>query len=330
MSGMKRRQFVTLLGSAAAWPLAARAQQSQRVRRIGALMLISEADPRAEGHIASFRQRLQELGWVDGRNVLIDVRWGAGDSASFRRSAAELAALAPDVVLASGGAPVVALKEISSIMPIVFVAVVDPVGAGFVASLAQPRGNATGFTLFEYAIAAKWLELLKEIAPGVMRVAVLRDSTTAAGIGQFAAIQTVAAMGIQLSVVGLQEVGEIERDITQFARGSNGGLIVTASPFGANHPDLIARLAARHKLPAVYPFRYFVASGGLISYGPDFVGQFRQAAGYVDRILKGEKPADLPVQAPTKYDLVINLKTAKALGLDVPPMLLARADEVIE
>jgi putative tryptophan/tyrosine transport system substrate-binding protein len=241
-----------------------------------------------------------------------------------------LAALALDVVLASGSAAVVALKEISSIMPIVFVAVVDPVGAGFVASLAQPRGNATGFTLFEYAIAAKWLELLKEIAPGVTRVAVLRDSTTAAGIGQFAAIQNVAAMGIQLSVVGLQEVGEIERDITQFARGSNGGLIVTASPFGANHPDLIAGLAARHKLPAVYPFRYFVASGGLISYGPDFVGQFRQAAGYVDRILKGEKPADLPVQAPTKYDLVINLKTAKALGLDVPPMLLARADEVIE
>ena len=327
---MKRREFITLLGgAAAAWPLAAR-PQTERIRRIGALMLISEGDPRSEGYIASFRQRLQELGWVDGRNTTIDIRWGAGDSASFRRYAAELAALAPDVVLASGGPSVVALKEISPTMPIVFVAVTDPVGAGIVASLARPRGNITGFTLFEYGIAAKWLELLKEIAPGVTRVAVLRDPTNTAGIGQFAAIQTVTPMGIELSVAGLQKVGEIEQAIAEFAPGSNGGLVVTASQFGATYPNLIVELAARHKLPAVYPLRYFVTSGGLMSYGPDFVGQFRQAAGYIDRILKGEKPADLPVQAPTKYELVINLKTAKALGLTVPLTLLARADEVIE
>jgi putative tryptophan/tyrosine transport system substrate-binding protein len=326
---LKRREFITLLGGVAAWPLTARAQSGQRLRRIGALMLTSEADPRADGYVGSFRQRLQELGW-DGRNTLIDIRWGAGDSANFRRHAADLAALVPDVVLASGASPVVALKEVSPTTPIVFVAVVDPVGAGIVANLARPRGNATGFTLFEFSIAAKWLELLKEIAPAVTRVAVLRDASTASGIGQFAAIQTVAPVGIELSVVGLQTSDEIERAIEDFARGSNGGLIVTASQVGANHPDLIAGLAARHKLPVVYPFRYFVTSGGLISYGPDFVGQFRQAAGYVDRILKGEKPADLPVQAPTKYELVINLKAANALGLDVPPSLLARADEVIE
>jgi putative tryptophan/tyrosine transport system substrate-binding protein len=329
-----RREFITLLVGAAApallWPLAARAQPGQRLRRIGALMLTSEADPRADGYVASFRQRLQELGWVDGRNALIDIRWGAGDSANFRRYAVELAALAPDVVLASGLAPVLALKEVSPSTPIVFVGVVDPVGAGIVANLARPRGNATGFMQFEFSIAAKWLELLKEIAPAVTRVAVLRDPTTASGIGQFAAIQAVAPMGIELSVVGLQNSDEIERAIEDFARVSNGGLIVTASQFGANHPDLIAGLAARHRLPVVYPFRYFVTSGGLISYGPDFVGQFRQAAGYVDRILKGDKPADLPVQAPTKYELVINLKAANALGLDVPPSLLARADEVIE
>ena len=328
---LKRREVITLLGAAAAaWPLAARAQPSQRLRRIGALMLISEVDPRADAYVASFRQRLQELGWVDGRNVLIDIRWGAGDSANFRRHAADLAALAPDVVLAAGGPPVIALKEVSSTMPIVFVAVVDPVGSGIAASLARPRGNATGFTLFEFSIAAKWLELLTEIAPTMRHVAVLRDPTNPTGIGQFAAIQTVAPMGMELSVIGLQKSNEIERAIEDFARVSNGGLIVTASQFGATYPDLIVGLAARHKLPVVYPFRYFVTSGGLISYGPDFVGQFRQAAGYVDRILKGEKPADLPVQAPTKYDLVINLKTAKALGLEVPPTLLGRADEVIE
>ena len=264
------------------------------------------------------------------QHTIIDIRWGAGDSASFRRYAAELAALAPDVVLASGGPSVVALKEISPTIPIVFVAGVDPVGAGIVASLARPRGNITGFTLFEYGIAAKWLELLKEIAPGVTRVAVLRDPTNTAGIGQFAAIQAVTPMSIELSVAGLQKVGEIEQAIAEFAPGLNGGLVVTASQFGATHPALIAELAARYKLPAVYPFRYFVTSGGLMSYGPNFIGQFRQAAGYIDRILKDEKPADLPVQAPTKYELVINFKTAKALGLDVPPTLLARADEVIE
>ena len=267
---------------------------------------------------------------MDGRNTQIDIRWGAGDPARYRRYAAELAALAPDVILTATGQAVMALKEITPIVPIVFVAVIDPVGAGYVASLARPRGNATGFTLYEYAIAAKWLEVLKEIAPGVTRVVVLRDPTIAAGIGQFAAIQTVAPMGIELSVAGLQEAGEIEQAIAEFARGSNGGLIVTGSGFGQNHPDLIAALAARHKLPAVYPFRYFVTAGGLISYGPNFLDQYRQAAGYVDRILKGEKPADLPVQAPTKYELVINLKTAKALGLDSAAELLARADEVIE
>jgi putative ABC transport system substrate-binding protein len=299
---MKRREFITLLGGmAAAWPLAARAQQGDRIRHIGALLLTSEANPRSERYISSFRQRLQELGWVDGRNALIDVRWGAWDSASFRRYAAELIALKPDVVLALGTPPVLALKEISPTVPIVFAAVTDAVGAGIV------------------------------VAPGVARVLVLRDSSTSpSGIGQFAAIQTVTPTGIELSVAGLQEVGEIERAIAEFAGSSNGGLIVTASPFGANHPDLIAELAARHKLPTVYPFRYFVASGGLISYGPDFVDQLGAAAGYVDRILKGEKPADLPVQAPTKYELVINLKTAKALGLTVPDSLLARADEVIE
>jgi putative ABC transport system substrate-binding protein len=335
---MNRRDFITFVGGMAAsslsssvfWPLAARAQQGQRVRRVGALMLISEADPRANAHIGTFRQRLQELGWVDGRNVVIDIRWGAGESTNFRRQAADLAALAPDAVLAAGTPAVIALKEVSSTIPIVFVAVTDPVGSGIVASLARPRGNATGFTVFEFSIAAKWLELLKEIAPAVRHVAVLRDPTNPTGIGQFAAIQAMVPTGIELSVIGLQNSGEIEQAVEDFARGSNGGLIVTASQFGANHPELIARLAARHKLPVVYPFRYFATSGGLVSYGPDFVGQFRQAAGYVDRILKGEKPADLPVQAPTKYELVINLKTAKALGIDVPATLLARADEVIE
>jgi putative ABC transport system substrate-binding protein len=331
VSQLRRRDFITALGGATvAWPLAVRAQQGDRMRRIGVLMSLSETDPIGQGYITPFRQRLQELGWVDGRNTRIDIRWGAGDSARYRRYAAELAALAPDVILAATGQVVMALKEITPIVPIVFVAVIDPVGAGYVASLARPGGNATGFTLYEYAIAAKWLEVLKEIAPGVTRVAVLRDPTIAAGIGQFAAIQTVAPMGIELSVAGLQEAGEIEQAIAEFARGSNGGLIVTGSGFGQNHPDLIAALATRHKLPAVYPFRYFVTAGGLISYGPNFLDQYRQAAGYVDRILKGEKPADLPVQAPTKLELVINLKTAKALGLDLPPMLLARADAVIE
>jgi putative ABC transport system substrate-binding protein len=328
---MRRREFITLLGgAAAAWPLSARAQQSERVRRIGVLMNLAADDREGRARLAAFQQELQQLRWIDGRNARIDIRWGAGDAERYRTYAAELVALAPDVILAATTAAVLALKPTTPIVPIVFVGVIDPVGSGLVASLARPGGNATGFTLFEYAIAAKWLELVKEIAPGVTRVAVLRDPTIAAGIGQFAAVQTVAPMNIELSAVGLQEADEIEQSIAGFAHGSNGGLIVTAGGFSVNHSDLIVALAARYKLPAVYPFRFFVTAGGLISYGPDPADPYRHAAGYVDRILKGDKPADLPVQAPTKYELVINLKTAKALGLDVPATLLARADEVIE
>jgi putative ABC transport system substrate-binding protein len=329
MLDVRRREFIVALG-AAAWPLAARAQRSERIRRIGVLSHLSENDPTAQQFVAAFRQRLQELGWVDGRNVGIDIRWGAGDDDLYRRYATELVARGPDVILAATTAAVVALKRSTLIAPIVFVGVIDPVGSGLVGSLARPGGNATGFTLFEYAIAAKWLELVKEIAPGVTRVAVLRDPAIAAGIGQFAAVQTVAPMNLELSAVGLQDASEIEQSIAGFARGSNGGLIVTAGGFSVNHPDLIVALAARYKLPAVYPFRFFVTAGGLISYGPDPADPYRRAAGYVDRILKGERPANLPVQAPTRYELIINLKTARALGLDVPPTLLARADEVIE
>ncbi|MBV9203182.1 MAG: ABC transporter substrate-binding protein [Alphaproteobacteria bacterium] len=267
---------------------------------------------------------------MEGRNARIDIGWGAGDAASYRRYAAELVALGPDVILAATTPAVTALKEITQIVPIVFVGVIDPVGSGLVASLARPGNNVTGFTLFEYAISAKWLEVLKEISPRVMRVGVLRDSAVAAGIGQFAAIQTVAPMDIELSAFGLREAGEIEQAIAAFARESNGGLIVTASGFGANHPRLIADLGARNKLPAVYPFRYFVSVGGLTSYGPEQADPYRRAASYVDRILKGERTANLPVQQPTKFELAINLKTAKTLGLEVPPTMLARADEVIE
>jgi putative ABC transport system substrate-binding protein len=331
---MRRRAFIARLGAAAgsalAWPLAATAQPAERMRRIGVLSHLSENDATAQQFIGAFRQRLQELGWVDGRNAGIDIRWGAGDDALYRRYATELVARAPDVILAATTAAVLALKRTTPIVPIVFVGVVDPVGSGLVASLPRPGGNATGFVLFEYAIAAKWLELVKEIAPGVTRVVVLRDAAIAAGIGQFAAVQTVAPVNIELRAAGLQEAGEIEQSMAGVARGSNGGLIVTAGGFSVNHPDLIVALAARYKLPAVYPFRFFVNAGGLISYGPDPVEPYRHAAGYVDRILKGEKPADLPVQAPTKYELAINLKTAKALGLTVPDTLLARADEVIE
>jgi putative ABC transport system substrate-binding protein len=326
---MRRREFITALGGAAAWPFAARAQRPDRIRRIGVLSNLSENDPTAQQFVAAFLQRLQELGWVDGRNAGIDIRWGAGDDALYRRYAPELVARAPDVILAATTAAVLALRRTTPIVPIVFVGVIDPVGSGLVASLARPGGNATGFTLFEYAIAAKWLELVKEIAPGVTRVAVLRDPAIAAGIGQFAAVQTVASMNIELSAVG-QEAGEIEQSIAGFAHGSKGGLIVTAGGYSVNHRDLIVALAARYKLPAIYPFRYFVNAGGLISYGPDPVGPYRHAAGYVDRILKGESPSDLPVQVPTKYELVINLKTAKALDLTVPPSLLARVDEAIE
>ncbi len=328
---MKRREFITLLGgAAAAWPLAARAQQSDGRRRVGVLMNVGESDAQGRARLDAFVQRLKELGWSEGRNLRLDVRWGAGDAELFRRYANELLVLAPDVIVANASVTVAALQQVTRQVPIVFAGVIDPVGGGFVKSLARPGGNTTGFTIFEYAIGAKWLELLKEIAPSLTRAAVLRDPNLAAGIGQFAAIQAVAPVGMDLSVVDLNDANAIERDVAEFAQGSNGGLILTGSPFGANHPDVIIALAARHKLPAVYPFRYMVNLGGLISYGPDLVNEFRPAAGYVDRILKGERPSDLPVQAPTKYELVVNMKTAKALGIEVPPTLLARADEVIE
>jgi putative ABC transport system substrate-binding protein len=326
---MKRREFISLLGGAAvAWPLAARTQQGERPRRIGVLMNLAADDPQGQARIAAFVQGLAQLGWTEGRNVRIDYRWGPGDAERYRRYAAELVRLAPDIILASASPTVAAFQQTNRTVPIVFASVIDPVGAGFVASLARPGGNSTGFITFEYALAAKWLELLKEIAPGVTRAAVLRDPATAAGIGQFAAIQGAASLGVELSPIAVHDAGEIERTVAAFARGSNGGLIVVAGASG--HRELIIMLAARHRLPAVYPFRFDATNGGLISYGPDIVDQYRRAAAYVDRILKGEKPADLPVQAPTKYELVLNLKTAKALGLEVPPTLLARADEVIE
>jgi putative ABC transport system substrate-binding protein len=330
---MMRREFITLLGGAAVtWPLAARAQQADRVRRIGALIGAPSADnPDAQANIRAFLQVLQQLGWTDGRNVRIDIRWGAGNADDIRKYAAELAALAPDVIFASGTASVGPMLQATRTVPIVFANVADPVGAGFVDSLARPGGNASGFIQFEYSLSGKWLELLKQIAPGVTRAAVLRDPAITSGIGQFAVIQSVApSVGVEVSAINVRDAGEIERAVTAFARSSNGGLIVTASALAVLHRQLIIALAARHKLPAVYYRRYFVTSGGLISYGYDVVEQFRGAAGYVDRILKGATPADLPVQAPTKYELVINLKTAKALGLDVPATVLARADEVIE
>jgi putative tryptophan/tyrosine transport system substrate-binding protein len=329
---MRRREFITLLGGAAVgWPLGARAQQAERMRRIGVLMPLAAGDPAGQARIAVFAQGLQQSGWTIGRNVQIDTRWSAGNADDTRRYAAELVALAPGVILANGNAAVAPLLQATRTVPIVFVIVPDPVGAGFVDSLARPGGNATGFIAYEYSLAAKWLELLKQIAPGITRVAVLRDPALASGPGQFAAIQSVApSLGVELNPVNVRDAGEIERAVTAFARSSNGGLIVTGSALTAFHRDLIIALAARHKLPTVYIERFFVVAGGLISYGPDFLDQCRRAAGYVDRILKGEKPADLPVQAPTKYELVINLKTAKALGLEVSPILLARADEVIE
>jgi ABC-type uncharacterized transport system substrate-binding protein len=327
---MRRREFISLLSGAAAWPIAARAQQTGGMRRIGVLMNLAADDAEGQARLAAFLQGLQEAGWAVGRNVHIDLRWGAGDADRFRKQAAELVALAPDAVLASSLPVVGPLLQVTRTVPIVFVQVVDPVGAGLVASLARPGGNATGFTIFEFSIAGKWVELLKEIAPGVTRAAVLRDASTSA-IGQLGAIQSVAAsFGMELTPVGLGDAAEIERAVTAFARVSNGGLIVTPVTLAIVHRDLIIALAARHKLPAVYGLRPFVTSGGLICYGPDSIDPFRRAASYVDRILKGEKPADLPVQSPTKYELVINLKTAKALGLTVPSPVLARADEVIE
>jgi ABC-type uncharacterized transport system substrate-binding protein len=329
---MNRREFIALLGSGVAgWPLAARAQQPERMRRIGVLMNLTSDDPEAPGRVAAFAQGLGELGWAVGRNVMIDYRWGAGDVERNRKYAAELVALAPQVILANSTQAVAALLQATRTVPIVFVGLPDPVGAGFVNSLARPGGNITGFLAFEYGMGAKRLELLKEVAPQTTRVALLRDPTVAAGAGLFGAIQAVApSVGVELSPIDVRDASEIEHAVTAFARSPNGGLIVTGAPLAALHRDVIIKVAARHRLPAVYTFRYYVNSGGLISYGPDNVDQYRQAAGYVDRILKGEKPADLPVQAPTKYQLVINLKTAKALGLTVPPTLLARADEVIE
>jgi putative ABC transport system substrate-binding protein len=327
---MRRRAFIRLLGGAAAtWPLMAHAE-GDRMRRVGVLMNLGADDPESQRRVSAFLGGLGELGWVDGRNVRIETRWAGGNAAQLRKYATELVALEPDVVLAWATPAVSQLQQMSRNVPIVFVAVIDPVGSGLVTSLARPGSNATGFVNFEYALAAKWLELLKEIAPRTIRAAVLRDPTIAAGIGQFAAIQTVAGVGLELSAVDLRDANAIERAVAEFAREPNSGLIVTASQFGANHPDLIAAIAARHKLPAIYPFRYFVQAGGLLSYGSDQVDECRRAASYVDRILRGTRPADLPVQAPTKYDLVINLKTAKALGIEVPPTLLARADEVIE
>ena len=328
---MRRREFITLLGGAAvAWPLTARAQQPERMRRIGVLAPTAPDDAEAQTRFAALRQGLQRFGWIEGRNLQIDARWGAGDAGAIGSAATELAALAPDVIVASGSAAA-AILQATRTVPIVFVSVPDPVGSGFVESLAQPGGNATGFIMFEYGLSAKWLELLKEIAPSVTRAAVLRDPAIVAGIGQFAVIQSAApSVGVDVSAINMRDGAEIERAVTAFARRPNGGLILAASALAAIHRDLVVSLAARYKLPAVYITRYFVAGGGLVSYGPDFVDQYRRAAEYVDRILKGEKPADLPVQAPTQYELVINLKTAKALGLDVPETLLARADEVIE
>jgi putative ABC transport system substrate-binding protein len=329
---MRRRDFIKIVaGSAIAWPLAARAQQPERMRRVGVLMARSANDPEGQAFVAAFLQGLQELGWSNGRNAIVDIRWFSGNSADARKYAAELLALAPDVILALSSPVVAALGQITRTVPIVFANVADPVGAGYVESLARPGGNITGFTVFEYSMGGKWLQLLKEVAPGVTRVAVLRDPSIAAGPGQFAAIQTVApSLGVELRPVDVRDGDEIERAITAFAQSPNSGLIVTGSPLSAFYRDLIIALAARNRLPAVYWSRIWAAAGGLISYGPDLLDPFRRAAGYVDRILKGEKPADMPVQASTKYELVINLKTAKALGLTVAQSLLAGADEVIE
>jgi len=329
-----RREVITLFGGAAAWPIAARAQQINQMRRIGVLIgsaSVGAEDIDGRARADAFVQGLQQLGWTEGRNVSIDYRWGTGGAEDIRRKAEELVALAPDVLLTSGAASVAPLLQATRRIPIVFAGVVDPVGGGFVESLARPGGNASGFMQFEYSLAGKWLELLKQVAPGVTRAAVLRDAGITAGTGQFAVIQSVApSIGIDVRPVNMRDLGEMERAVEGFARSGNGGLVVTASALTVSHRDLIVGLAARYRLPAVYYRRTFAAAGGLISYGADVVDQFRRAAGYVDRILKGENPADLPVQAPTKYELVINLKTAKALGLEVPPTLLARADEVIE
>jgi putative ABC transport system substrate-binding protein len=336
---MTRRQLLTLLGCAAAWPLAAhawplvaRAQQTQPVRRIGVLMGLAADDPESQARLSAFVQGLQQAGWAVGQNIRIDYRWGAGNVDIMRKHAAELVARSPEVILAHSSAAVAPLMQESRTVPIVFTLVADPVGAGYVGSLPRPGGNVTGFTNFEYSIGGKWLELLKEIAPNTKRVGVLRESFVAAGPGQFAAIQSASqSFGVEVRPVDLRDAGEIERDIAAFAQqGSDGGLIVTGSPAATVHRELIYQLALRHRLPVMFNSRFYVNNGGLISYGPDFVDQFRRAAGYVDQILKGQSPAILPVQAPTKYELVVNLKTAKAQGIVIPPAMLTRADDVIE
>ncbi len=330
---MKRREFLGVLGGAVvAWPHAASAQPSGRMRTIGILVASTAAEPEHQVRVTAVLQRLEQLGWAEGRNARIDIRWATADAGALRRHAAELAALAPDVILAATGTSTTApLLEATRTVPIVFVLVIDPVGAGFVASLARPGGNATGYLMFEYGLSGKWLELLKQCAPDVKRVAVLRDPAIASGIGQFGAIQSAApSLGFEASPINVHDAGTIERDIAAFARSPNGGMIVTAAPRTLLFRDLIITLADRHRLPAVYSSRQWVTAGGLISYGPDILDQYRRAAGYVDRVLKGENPADLPVQAPNKFELLINLKTAKTLGITVPPTLLARADEVIE
>src|SRR5215468_711825 len=331
VQAMRRREFIKVIGGAAAtWPVAVRAQLTERMRRIGVLMTTSLGDPETQVRTKAFLQGMQELGWTEGRNIRFDVRWDGGTADAARKAAAELVALSPDVILASGVVSLAALQTRRDV-PIVFTLAPDPVGAGFVESLAKPGGNVTGFMQFEYSLSGKWLELLKEIAPTITRAAVLRDPAISAGVGQFAVIQAVApAIGIDVRPIDIRERAEIERGVSSFARGPNGGLVVTASPGTTTHRELIARVAARNKLPSVGPFRSFVESGGLVSYGANLGEQFRRAASYVDRILKGEKPADLPVQAPTKYELLINLKTAKALGITIPPAALARADQVIE
>jgi putative tryptophan/tyrosine transport system substrate-binding protein len=329
---VRRREFITLIGgAAAAWPLSARGQQPERVRRIGVFTNLAADDPESQARIGAFLQGLQQSGWTIGNNVRIDYRWGSTDYARYLQYAAELVALGPDALLCVAGAALTSLRQATRTVPIIFVGAIDPVGAGQVASLAQPGGNATGFALFEYGLSSKWLELLKQLAPAVTRAAVLRDSGTAGGIGQFAALQSVApSLNTTLMALDVRDAAEIERTVTAFGREPNGGLIVPLSGLAIRHRDLIVTLAAQQRLPAVYSYRPFISASGLISYGPDIVDQYRRAARYVDRILKGEKPADLPVQAPTKYELVINLKTAKTLGLDVPATVLALADEVIE
>jgi putative ABC transport system substrate-binding protein len=329
---MKRRDFIALFGgAAAAWPMAARAQQGERMRRVGVLMTTAADDPESTRRVLALGQGLQQSGWIDGRNLRIDIRWTGGNAELSRKYAMELMALTPDVVLANGTNTVAALQQVSRSVPIVFVGVTDPVAVGLVASLARPGGNTTGFTLLDYSFSTKWVELIKEIAPRVTRIAVIRDPAIMTGIGQVAAMQSVApSLGVELTALVVRDAAEIERAITAFARTPNGGLIVPALAQGQTHRALIIALAARHRLPAVYPYRFQVTDGGLISYGADTSEQYRLAAGYIDRIFKGEKPGDLPVQNPTKYEMAINLKTAKALGLTVPPSLLARADEVIE